>query len=150
MAYNLIQSYLQNRQQFVSINQCQSDLKPIFCGLLQSLSLDPLFFLIYIIDLNNALVSKPRLFADGTCLLVKELNPEQLQIKINRERQNLHLLCSANKLSVNPTKTNIIITPPKQTRVQIPHFNLTNNGSPVTIVSNAKHLGVIIDNDFNF
>ena len=67
------------------------------------------------------LVSKPRLFADDPCILIKELNREQLQIRINREAQNLHLWCSVNKSSVNFTKTNIMIIPSNQTRVKIPH-----------------------------
>ena len=78
------------------------------------------------------------------------MNPKQWQIKINRELQNLYLWCSVSKLSVNPTKTNIIIIPPKQTRVQIHYLNLASNGFPVNIVSSAKYLGVAIDNDFNF
>ena len=81
VAYNLIHSYLYNRQQFVSINQRRSDLKLVHCGVPQGSSLGPLFFLIYINDLNYALVSQPRLFADDTCLIVKDSNCEQLQQK---------------------------------------------------------------------
>ena len=77
VAYNLIHSYLYNRQQFVSINQRRPDLKLVHCGVPQGSSLGPLFFLIYINDLNYALVSPPRLFADDTCLIVKDSNCEQ-------------------------------------------------------------------------
>ena len=63
------------------------------------------------------------LFADDTCLIVKGLNPEQLQIKINSELQNLHQLCWVNKLSINLSKTNIIIIPPKQTYATISHLH---------------------------
>ena len=85
VAYDLIHSYLRNRQQFfyLTINQSKSDLKLTHCGVPQGSSLGPLFFLVYIDDLNFALKSQPRLFADDTCLIVKGLNPEQLQIKIN-------------------------------------------------------------------
>ena len=96
------------------------------------------------------LPSKPRLFADDTCLLVKGLNTDQLQIKVNRELQNLPVWCSVIKLLGNPTKTNIAIIPLKQTSTQLPHLNITSNGSPENVVSSAKYLGVIIDNDFNF
>ena len=90
VAYDLIFSYLHSRQQFVFNNQSKSDLKLIHCGVLQGSSLGPLFFLIYITDLNFALKSQPRLFADDTSLIVNGLNPEQLHIKINSELQNLH------------------------------------------------------------
>ena len=90
LAYNLIHSYLHNRQQFVSNNQSKSDLNLFHCAVPQGLSLDPLVFLVYFNDLNFALKSQPRLIADDTCLIVKGLNPEQLQIKINLKLQNLH------------------------------------------------------------
>ena len=90
VAYDLIHSYLHNRQQFVSNNQSKSDLKLTRCGVPQGSSLGPLFFLVYINDLNFALKSQLRLFADDTCLIVKDFNPEQWQIKINSELQNLH------------------------------------------------------------
>ena len=113
VAYDLIHSYLHNRQQFVSNNQSKSDLKSTHCGVPQGSSLGPLFFLVYINDLNFALKSQPRLFADDTCLIVKGLDSEQLQIKINSELQNLYQWCCINKLSINPSTTNIIIIPPK-------------------------------------
>ena len=71
-------------------------------------------------------------------------------IKINSELQNLHQWCCVNKLSINPSKTNIIITPPKQTNAAIPHLHLTSNGSAINIVDSAKYLGVVIDNELNF
>ena len=150
VAYDLIHCYLHNRQQFVSNNQSKSDLKLTHCGVPQGSALGPLFFLVYINDLNFALKSQPRLFADGTCLIVKGFNPEQLQIKINSELQNLHQWCCVNKLSINPSKTNIIIIPPKQTNATIPHLHLTSNGSAINIVDSAKYLGVVIDNELNF
>ena len=149
VAYDLIHSYLHNRKQFVSDNQSKSDLKLTHCGVPQGSSLGPLFFLVYINDLNFALKSQPGLFADDTCLIVKGLNSEQLQIKINSELQNLHQWCCVNKLSINPSKTNTIIIPPKQTNATIPHLHLTSNGSAINIVDSAKYLGVVIDNELN-
>ena len=150
VAYYLIHSYLHNRQQLVSNNQSKSDLKLTHCGGPQGSSLGPLFFLVYMNDLNFALKSQPRLFADDTCLIVKGLNPEQLQIKINSELQNLHQWCWVNKLSINTSKTNIIIISPKQTNATIPHPHLTSSGSSINIFDSAKYLGVVIDNELNF
>ena len=101
-------------------------------------------------DLNFALKSQPRLFADDICLIVKGLNPEQSQIKINSELQNLHQWCCVNKLSINPSKTNIIVIPLKQTNATISHLHLSSNGSAINIVDSAKYLGVVIDNELNF
>ena len=81
---------------------------------------------------------------------MKGLNAEQLQIKINSELQNLHQWCCVNKLSINPSKTNIIIIPPKQTNATIPHLHLISNGSAINIVDSAKYLGIVIDDELNF
>ena len=108
------------------------------------------FFFVYINDLNFALKSQPRLFADDTSLIAKGLNPEQMQVKINSELQNLQQWCCVNKLSINPTKTDIIIIPPKQMKATIPHLHLTSDGSAINIVDSAEYLGVVIDNKLNF
>ena len=105
---------------------------------------------LYINDLHNSLESKPRLFADDTCLLVKGSNFEQLEINLNAQLHNLHLWCNVNKLFVNPAKTNILIIPPKQIKAPISHLNLSSNGTPVNIVSCAKYVRVIIYNKLNF
>ena len=130
---------------------------PLLVGVPQGSSLSPMFFLIYINDLHNSLESEPRLFADNTCLLVKGLNFEQLEINLNTELHHLHLWCNVNKLSinpaklsVNPAKTNIVIIPLKRIKTPISHLNISSNGTPVSIVSCAKYLGVIIDNELNF
>ena len=94
--------------------------------------------------------SEPRLFADDTCLLVKGSNSEQLEINLNSELHHLHSWCSVNKLSVNPAKTNIVIISLKRIKVPISHLNLPSNGTPVNVISSAKYLEVIIDNELNF
>ena len=85
VAYQLIYSYLHNRKQFVKINQNCLDTLIIDYGVSQGSSLGPLFFLIYINDMSNALASKPVLFADDTCLLVKAPNLESLQTNLDEE-----------------------------------------------------------------
>ena len=57
----------------------------------------PLFSLIYINDLKNALHSKPTLFADDTCLQITEDNPQGLRNKITvfyRPQDALSINCS--------------------------------------------------------
>ena len=87
-AYDFIESYLNSRTQFVSINNCQSQTKPINIGVPQGSILGPLLFLIYINDLHNA-VTKPRLFADDTCLVLSNPSLTALETNCNLELKKL-------------------------------------------------------------
>jgi len=75
-ANKLIKSYLQNRYQRIqikkdTINYC-SECELITDGVTQGSILGPLFFLLYINDLPNALsdLSSPILFADDMSLII--------------------------------------------------------------------------------
>ena len=81
VAYNLVNSYLHDRKQFVALNQTCSKTNKIQYGVPQGSSLGPLFFLIYIKDLKTAVNCNPRLFADDTCLIVTAPSISLLQKK---------------------------------------------------------------------
>ena len=81
---------------------------------------------------------------------MKCLNFEQLEINLNAELHHLYLWYSVNTLSVNSAKTNIVIIQPKETVAPISHLNLSNNETPVNIISSAKYLGVNNYNQRNF
>ena len=66
--------HLRNKQQFVGISDSISAMVRIEYGVPQGSVLGPLLFILYNNDLKNALMSKPRLFADDTCLLIKNNN----------------------------------------------------------------------------
>ena len=95
----LLVSYLECRKQFVALNQMRSKLMNIEYGVPQGSTLGLSFFLIYINDLNNALRSKPILFAVDICLLVTEDNSHTLRNTITDELNRLSNWCSANKLT---------------------------------------------------
>ena len=72
-SHQLIKSFLE-RKQFVSINGVNSDLHHNSFGVPQGSTLGPLLFLIYINDLPNAVLGSTTLFADDTCLMLRNSN----------------------------------------------------------------------------
>ena len=72
-----LKSYLSNRQQFVSIDNVESSLLNIKCGVPQGSILGPLLFLIYINDIvNSSTVLAFVLFADDTNIVLSHTKPK--------------------------------------------------------------------------
>ena len=72
---NLVQSYLSNRKQMVSVNGFDSELRDVLCGVSQGSSLGPLLFLIYINDFRMCLYkTKSCHFADDTFIYLVVTN----------------------------------------------------------------------------
>ena len=90
-----------------------STIKSIPNGDAQGSTLGPLLFLLYINDLPNAATGTSRLFADDTCLISDNINPEILQEKMSLDLTLIHNWCIANKLSLNLSKSFFLIVRPK-------------------------------------
>ena len=65
-----IQSYLEGREQVVDVNGIISNPLPLSCGVPQGSILGPLFFLLYINDMETACTCNLYLYADDSALLV--------------------------------------------------------------------------------
>ena len=77
-------SYLTNRQQFISVNNSDSDPLQITCGVPQGSVLGPVLFLIYMNDFTNcSSIFDFHLFADDTNLFYTHSGLQHLEQNVN-------------------------------------------------------------------
>ncbi len=140
---NWVRSYLERRQQFVVMDGYMSEHLDIMCGVPQGSVLGPVLFNIYINDICHVSKSlKFILFADDTNILITGENLQQLLSTLTIEISQLKKWFDSNKLSLNLTKTKIMLfgncNRSEHIQVQIEGVNLER-------VYENKFLGVIID-----
>ena len=105
LANKWFKSYLSNRKQYVSINGYDSNLADIKFGVPQGSVFGPLFFLIYINDLNQALkFCKVHHFADSTNLIHFSKSDYRLNKYVKLDLKNLTYWLNANRISLNVKK----------------------------------------------
>ena len=143
-------SYLTNRQQFVSINGYKSTNQIMKYGVPQGSVLGPLLFLIYINDLHNAIkFSTTHHFADDTNLLVVNDSLKKLQKQINFDLKFLSKWLKANKISLNASKTELLVFrhPNKPINYDL---KIKIDGKRILPSMSIKYLGILIDSHLNW
>ena len=148
---NLIQSYLSNRKQYVSLNGFNSDIKDIECGVPQGSSLGPLLFLIYINDFRLCLKkSKAGHFADDTFIMYNGKKLKTIETIVNTELNQVAKWLRLNKLSLNAGKTELIFFHSHQHTLSYDGISIKFNGKKLTPVDKIKYLGMYIDKYLNW
>ena len=146
-AWKFFKAYLNDRQQFVSIQGHSSKLLPVTSGVPQGSILGPMLFIIYINNLPDILeFATCLLFADDTKLLrnISSItNSTQLQNDIN------HLLTWSlmSHLTFNLSKTLMLRFPNRSTNIDATYFM---DSSPIQVVESCKDLGVIVSSDLSW
>lgn len=155
--FNLIKSYLGNRQQIVSLKSeescnVNSRIGIIQTGVPQGSVLGPLLFLLYVNDLPSVVPRETSvvLFADDTSVLVHDKNLDILKRKTKETMNVLYEWFSNNKLTVNKEKTKLInfCHTNKLSYAKLNTF-LCNN-IKIEIVEDIKFLGLKLDNKLNW
>ena len=80
-----IESYLTNRSQKTFVGTSYSQSKNLTAGVPQGSVLGPLFFLVFVNDIVNKLLSTTRLFADDTSIALTTSNISDLEGTINHD-----------------------------------------------------------------
>jgi Reverse transcriptase (RNA-dependent DNA polymerase) len=139
-AVDWIASYLSDRKQRVQLGHGAglSEWSPIKQGVPQGSILGPALFNVYVNDLAGCLANGTVVqFADDTTIVVDAMNPQDLFSKIERTMEELENWFNPNKLSLNYSKTKILIFTAS--------CGQKPQGDPMEIVDNARFLGVILD-----
>ena len=107
--------------------------------------LGPLLFLIYINNLNEAIShSIIHHFADDTNILFSQKSLKKINKYINHDLSQIVQWLRANRISLNASKTEIILFRPN-TKTITKHLNFRISGQKVNIVKQTKYLGIYLD-----
>ena len=147
---NWFRSYLTNRQQYVTVNGKDSDLRIMKFGVPQGSVLGPLLFLIYINDLYLSIKhSTARHFADDTCLLIKSKSLKRMKKLLNQDLKSLNAWLKANKISLNASKTEILIFKHHNKPLNY-DLKIKLDGKRLYPSKYVKYLGILIDSQMNW
>ena len=155
-AFNLIKSYMTNRNQFVQFLDEKSNLAPVRYGVPQGSVLGPLLFLLYINDIVNATIGGDFvLYADDTNIFVAANSREGVYEKANKVLNCMYSYMASNKLHINMSKCNYMYFRPNIANYQIcarsrEMLKLSINGKNIKQVAATKFLGVVIDEDLSW
>lgn len=145
-ALNLFKSYLNDRKQFVKINNVVSDLRTVTCGVPQGTVLGPLLFIIYVNDLLEIdSESKMASFADDGVMFYSADSWEGLKTKTENDFGEIGKWFQLNKLTLNVQKTKFLTF--ASCANVLPDYSTLNINENIKIakVNKIKYLGVIID-----
>ena len=132
-------------------NGIKSDFGKVTFGVPQGSILGPLFFLVYINDIQNVLENNSyQLYADDTLIYCssksKDLAGRKFQYLLNKFSK----WCSQNGLTINNKKTKIMTFGTRSKINKIDGININIGNENLQVVPSYKYLGFNLDQTLNF
>ena len=115
----------------------------------QGSNLGSILCAIYVNDIFNNFKSEPVLYVDDMCLTIHVHTVEEQTSSMNQEVEVARQWMQANKLTINATKSTVMVISPMKTSA-ILDTNLSCVGCPNASKSSVRYLGVALDNKFTF
>lgn len=145
-AYDLIESYLSDRTQYVKLNEFVSEKKKVEYGIPQGTVLGPILFIIY---MNGLLLMNKKgeviSFADDTAVLYEGDTWEELKLEVERDLLRIKNWLQQNKLTINTEKTKYLPFASYSSGLpQMGNLKVDNNTS-IPEAEHIRYLGVTID-----
>ena len=145
----ILESFLVDRQQRVTLDSECSDWAGIEAGVPQGSILGPILFLIYINDLFEVVSSDIRIFADDTFIF--RIIDQSSALELSRDLDRITDWAHAWKMLFNPDLSKqaveVVFSKKRTKSIVLP---LTFNGIAVKQADETKHLGIILDSKLNF
>ena len=148
---NLITNYLNNRFQKTISNGKLSDLKRVTCGVPQGSILGPLFFILYINDLQGVLGDNHyQLYADDTVIYCVSESVNKAEKELQTLINKFSKWCEINALTINTNKTKTMLFGSRNRIKNVCKPELYINNEQLQVVPTYKYLGINLDQTLNF
>lgn len=145
----LFKSYLSGRTQTVQVNNVNSEIQAIQCGVPQGTVLGPILFTMYVNSVLN-FPSKGQIisFADDTAILYQSNSWNELKEIAEKDLAAVKNVLDAKLLTINFKKTKFIpFSPYKNNLPEFDKLIINNNDQnfEVSKTDSIKYLGIILD-----
>lgn len=141
---SLISSYLTNRTFQVRLETATSSLKELTAGVPQGTVLSPFLYTLYTSDFPKYPTTKFALYADDTTIYNSSYFVQAARARLAYHVLELQPYFAEWKLTVNPSKTELIVFTKRKVSEKILNPIMINN-IPINQSPRVKYLGIILD-----
>ena len=148
------QSYLTDRRQTVHVQGENSKTASLSCGVPQGSVLGPILYSLYtapVSDIIKLYGLSHQIYADDTTIYISLCSSDKSSsiIKLTKCLEHLQDWFNCNKLKLNTDKTEVMLcgSPFRLSNIDITNISVCGNN--ITVASNVKCLGVILNSELN-